>query len=129
MIELSGVPLTLQTGSVAMRPIDVPVLRGDATRLRAATPRATIQACAPRVDKPRRKAAMKTSAAIVIVPYGSLETFKPAKLPATRTGRRAPSDSVIAGWLPLARFPAGIQPEHLAALLAAYAQAEPRVLK
>lgn len=37
MIELSGVPLSLSTGSVAMRPIDVPVLRGDATRLRAAT--------------------------------------------------------------------------------------------
>ena len=37
MIELSGVALELSTGSVAMRPIDVPVLRGDAQRLRAAT--------------------------------------------------------------------------------------------
>ena len=72
---------------------------------------------------------LKTSAAIVVAPYASLEVFKPANLPATRTGRRVPSDAVIAAWLPLARFPAGIQPEHLAALLAAYAQAEPRVLK
>jgi GDP-4-dehydro-6-deoxy-D-mannose reductase len=37
MIELSGVPLTLSTGSVDLRPIDVPVLRGDPTKLRAAT--------------------------------------------------------------------------------------------
>jgi GDP-4-dehydro-6-deoxy-D-mannose reductase len=37
MIELSGLPLTLSTGSVEMRPIDVPVLRGDPSRLRAAT--------------------------------------------------------------------------------------------
>ena len=37
LIDLSGVPLTLATGSVALRPIDVPVLRGDASKLRAAT--------------------------------------------------------------------------------------------
>ncbi len=37
MIELSGVDLELRTGSVELRPVDVPVLRGDATRLRAAT--------------------------------------------------------------------------------------------
>ena len=37
MIELAGVPLTLSAGSVELRPIDVPVLRGDNARLRAAT--------------------------------------------------------------------------------------------
>ncbi|HUP87083.1 MAG TPA: GDP-mannose 4,6-dehydratase [Acidimicrobiales bacterium] len=37
MIELSGLPLTLSTGSVDLRPIDVPVLRGDPTKLREAT--------------------------------------------------------------------------------------------
>ena len=37
LIELSGVDLELRTGSVELRPIDVPVLRGDATRLRTAT--------------------------------------------------------------------------------------------
>ncbi len=37
LIDRSGVPLELQTGSVEFRPVDVPVLRGDATRLREAT--------------------------------------------------------------------------------------------
>jgi GDP-4-dehydro-6-deoxy-D-mannose reductase len=37
LIELSGVDLELRTGSVELRPIDVPVLRGDAGRLRSAT--------------------------------------------------------------------------------------------
>lgn len=37
LIELSGADLELRTGSVELRPIDVPVLRGDAGRLRAAT--------------------------------------------------------------------------------------------
>lgn len=37
LIELSGVDLELRTESVELRPVDVPVLRGDAGRLRAAT--------------------------------------------------------------------------------------------
>lgn len=37
LIALSGAPLELSTGSVGLRPVDVPVLRGDAGRLRAAT--------------------------------------------------------------------------------------------
>jgi GDP-4-dehydro-6-deoxy-D-mannose reductase len=37
LIELSGVDLELRTGAVELRPIDVPVLRGDPTRLRERT--------------------------------------------------------------------------------------------
>ena len=37
MIDLSGVPLELRPQSVELRPVDVPVLRGDASRIRAAT--------------------------------------------------------------------------------------------
>lgn len=37
MIELSGLDLELRPGSVELRPIDVPVLRGDPTRLRRDT--------------------------------------------------------------------------------------------
>ena len=37
LIALADVPLELKTGSVELRPVDVPVLRGDAARLRAAT--------------------------------------------------------------------------------------------
>jgi GDP-4-dehydro-6-deoxy-D-mannose reductase len=37
LIELSGVDLELKTGTVELRPIDVPVLRGDGARLTAAT--------------------------------------------------------------------------------------------
>lgn len=37
MIELSGRDLELRPGTVELRPVDVPVLRGDPTRLRAAT--------------------------------------------------------------------------------------------
>jgi GDP-4-dehydro-6-deoxy-D-mannose reductase len=37
LIDLSGVALELRTGAVEFRPVDVPVLRGDATRLQAAT--------------------------------------------------------------------------------------------
>ena len=37
LLALSEVELELRTGSVELRPVDVPVLRGDATRLRAAT--------------------------------------------------------------------------------------------
>jgi len=37
LIELSGVALELKTGAVEFRPADVPVLRGDGTKLRDAT--------------------------------------------------------------------------------------------
>ncbi len=37
LIDLSGVPLELSTGTVEMRPVDVPVLRGDPGRLVKAT--------------------------------------------------------------------------------------------
>ena len=37
LIGMAKVPLELRTGSVELRPVDVPVLRGDAGRLRAAT--------------------------------------------------------------------------------------------
>jgi GDP-4-dehydro-6-deoxy-D-mannose reductase len=37
LIDLSGVTLELRTGAVEFRPVDVPVLRGDASRLEAAT--------------------------------------------------------------------------------------------
>jgi GDP-4-dehydro-6-deoxy-D-mannose reductase len=37
LIDLAEVDLELRTGSVALRPVDVPVLRGDASRLRGAT--------------------------------------------------------------------------------------------
>lgn len=37
LIELSGVPLELSTGTVELRPVDVPVLRGDPGRLVKAT--------------------------------------------------------------------------------------------
>ena len=37
LIELSGVDLELRPQSVELRPVDVPVLRGDASRLRSAT--------------------------------------------------------------------------------------------
>ena len=37
LIEVSGVPLELVTGSVELRPIDVAVMRGDPSKLRAAT--------------------------------------------------------------------------------------------
>lgn len=37
MIDLSGVPLELRPQSVELRPVDVPVLRGDASRIRSAT--------------------------------------------------------------------------------------------
>ncbi|MEA3075623.1 MAG: GDP-4-dehydro-6-deoxy-D-mannose reductase [Actinomycetota bacterium] len=37
LIELSGVDLELNAGTVELRPIDVPVLRGDGSRLTAAT--------------------------------------------------------------------------------------------
>jgi GDP-4-dehydro-6-deoxy-D-mannose reductase len=37
LIDLSGVALTLSAGTVELRPIDVPVLRGDAASIRAAT--------------------------------------------------------------------------------------------
>lgn len=37
MLALAEVPLELKTGSVELRPADVPVLRGDAGKLRAAT--------------------------------------------------------------------------------------------
>jgi GDP-4-dehydro-6-deoxy-D-mannose reductase len=37
LLSLAGVDLTLQTDPTLVRPVDVPVLRGDARRLRAAT--------------------------------------------------------------------------------------------
>ncbi len=37
LIELSGATLELSSGTVDLRPVDVPVLRGDAAKLRAAT--------------------------------------------------------------------------------------------
>ena len=37
LLELAGADLTLQTDPALLRPVDVPVLRGNAERLRAAT--------------------------------------------------------------------------------------------
>jgi GDP-4-dehydro-6-deoxy-D-mannose reductase len=37
LIELSGVGLELSTGTVELRPVDIPALRGDGARLAAAT--------------------------------------------------------------------------------------------
>jgi GDP-4-dehydro-6-deoxy-D-mannose reductase len=37
LLELAGADLTLQTDPALVRPVDVPVLRGSADRLRAAT--------------------------------------------------------------------------------------------
>jgi GDP-4-dehydro-6-deoxy-D-mannose reductase len=37
LLELAGIPLTLETDPELVRPVDVPVLRGDASRLHAAT--------------------------------------------------------------------------------------------
>jgi GDP-4-dehydro-6-deoxy-D-mannose reductase len=37
LLDLAGVDLQLQTDPELVRPVDVPVLRGDASKLRAAT--------------------------------------------------------------------------------------------
>ena len=72
---------------------------------------------------------IETGRKITFVHYSALRMLKPKDMSGTRIDRRAPSDSTIASWLPLVRFPAGITPEQLGVLLSLHGQSAPDVIQ